>query len=100
MLRLRTVVEAGASYLYSSEKESLICTTTDLIMVLRDGAVVEQGTHDELLRVGGLYSSMWQEQSLDGGAGDEMVTRLEDEVQEFPASRDEPLFTDVTEPTE
>ena len=29
-----------------------------------------------------------------------MVTRLEDEVQEFPASRDEPLFTDVTEPTE
>ncbi|KAI4527320.1 P-loop containing nucleoside triphosphate hydrolase protein [Schizophyllum commune Loenen D] len=42
--RLRTVVEA------------------DLIIVLRDGQVVEQGTHEELLRCGGLYASMWQQQ--------------------------------------
>ncbi|CCM00119.1 uncharacterized protein FIBRA_02146 [Fibroporia radiculosa] len=42
--RLRTVVEA------------------DLIIVLKDGEVVEQGTHDELLRAGGLYQSMWLEQ--------------------------------------
>jgi len=43
--RLRTVVEA------------------DLIIVLRDGEVVEQGTHDELIRAGGLYHSMWLEQA-------------------------------------
>ncbi|THH27318.1 hypothetical protein EUX98_g6869 [Antrodiella citrinella] len=43
--RLRTVVEA------------------DLIIVLRDGQVVEQGTHEELMRTGGLYYSMWQEQA-------------------------------------
>lgn len=42
--RLRTVVEA------------------DLIIVLRDGQVVEQGSHEELLRRGGLYASMWQQQ--------------------------------------
>ncbi|PCH39371.1 nucleoside triphosphate hydrolase protein [Wolfiporia cocos MD-104 SS10] len=42
--RLRTVVEA------------------DLIIVLKDGEVVEQGTHDELIRAGGLYYSMWMEQ--------------------------------------
>ncbi|KAA1479447.1 P-loop containing nucleoside triphosphate hydrolase protein [Dentipellis sp. KUC8613] len=42
--RLRTVVEA------------------DLILVFKDGQVVEQGTHDELLKAGGLYYSMWQEQ--------------------------------------
>lgn len=79
--RLRTVVEA------------------DLIIVLREGAVVEQGTHDELLRAGGLYSSMWQEQALDGGAADEMVSKLEDEVQELRASRDEAVLAEVTEQT-
>ncbi|KAF6746825.1 iron-sulfur clusters transporter ATM1 [Ephemerocybe angulata] len=47
--RLRTVVEA------------------DLIIVLREGEVVEQGTHEELLRARGLYYSMWQQQaSLEG----------------------------------
>ncbi|RPD72379.1 P-loop containing nucleoside triphosphate hydrolase protein [Lentinus tigrinus ALCF2SS1-7] len=45
--RLRTVVEA------------------DLIIVLRDGQVVEQGTHEELMRAGGLYYSMWMQQVSD-----------------------------------
>ncbi|KAF9810015.1 hypothetical protein IEO21_07170 [Rhodonia placenta] len=43
--RLRTVVEA------------------DLIIVLKDGEVVEQGSHEELIRKGGLYHSMWLEQA-------------------------------------
>jgi len=45
--RLRTIVEA------------------DLIIVLREGRVEEQGTHDELLRAGGLYHDMWLEQASD-----------------------------------
>ncbi|KAI0028421.1 P-loop containing nucleoside triphosphate hydrolase protein [Vararia minispora EC-137] len=45
--RLRTVVEA------------------DIIFVLKDGVVVEQGTHEELLRHGGLYHAMWVEQQAD-----------------------------------
>nr|GAT55493.1 predicted protein [Mycena chlorophos] len=44
--RLRTVVEA------------------DWIIVLREGHVAEEGTHEELLRKGGLYYSMWIEQAL------------------------------------
>ncbi|KAI0748288.1 P-loop containing nucleoside triphosphate hydrolase protein [Daedaleopsis nitida] len=45
--RLRTVIEA------------------DVIIVLKDGQVVEQGTHEELMRAGGLYYSMWQQQVSD-----------------------------------
>lgn len=43
--RLRTVVEA------------------DLIIVLREGEVIEQGTHYELMKLRGLYYSMWQQQA-------------------------------------
>ncbi|KAF9513843.1 hypothetical protein BS47DRAFT_1372460 [Hydnum rufescens UP504] len=42
--RLRTIVEA------------------DLIIVLRNGTVVEQGTHEELLALNGLYAEMWHQQ--------------------------------------
>lgn len=42
--RLSTVVEA------------------DVIVVLENGAVAEQGTHDELLTLNGRYASMWQRQ--------------------------------------
>ena len=33
--------------------------------MLRDGLVVEQGTHDSLLRAGGLYHDMWVEQAAE-----------------------------------
>ena len=32
---------------------------TDLIIVLKDGQVAEQGTHDSLLTQRGLYYDMW-----------------------------------------
>jgi ATP-binding cassette subfamily B multidrug efflux pump len=34
----------------------------DLILVMEDGAIVEQGTHDELLVVGGAYARLYQAQ--------------------------------------
>ena len=42
----------------------------DLILVFKDGVVVEQGTHEELLQRGGLYSSMWIQQSSDSPSMD------------------------------
>jgi len=42
----------------------------DLILVFKDGIVIEQGTHEELLQRGGLYSSMWIQQSTDSSPMD------------------------------
>jgi len=35
----------------------------DRLIVLDHGHVVEQGTHAELLRLGGHYAALWQRQS-------------------------------------
>ncbi len=35
----------------------------DMIFVIDDGAIVEQGSHDELLKLGGQYHDMWNSQS-------------------------------------
>lgn len=61
--RLRTVVEAGECCLKIYSDAHTYTHILDLILVLRDGVVVEQGTHDELIRKGGLYQSMWLEQA-------------------------------------
>jgi ATP-binding cassette, subfamily B, multidrug efflux pump len=34
----------------------------DLILVMEDGAIVEQGTHDELLSRGGAYAALYNAQ--------------------------------------
>ena len=38
----------------------------DQILVLSEGALVEEGTHQGLLRLGGVYSDMWQMQARPG----------------------------------
>jgi len=37
----------------------------DQIVVLKDGAIIESGTHDELLARGGYYSDLYQKQLLE-----------------------------------
>jgi ATP-binding cassette, subfamily B, multidrug efflux pump len=37
----------------------------DLILVLEEGAIVERGTHDDLLGHGGRYAALWREQQLE-----------------------------------
>ena len=32
---------------------------SDLILVMRDGDITEQGTHDELLQKNGFYAELW-----------------------------------------
>lgn len=35
---------------------------SDEIIVLKDGVIIEQGTHEQLLKLGGEYQSMWSKQ--------------------------------------
>ena len=34
----------------------------DLILVMQDGDIIEQGNHDELLAAGGFYANLYQAQ--------------------------------------
>jgi ATP-binding cassette subfamily B protein len=34
----------------------------DTILVVKDGAIIEQGNHDELIRLGGFYYSLYHSQ--------------------------------------
>ena len=37
----------------------------DLIVVIREGDIVEQGTHDELLALGGFYAELYNAQFVE-----------------------------------
>ncbi len=38
----------------------------DRILVLEDGAIAEDGTHEDLLALGGIYASLWNRQAMPG----------------------------------
>ena len=46
-------------------------THAEQILVLEQGEVVEQGTHQELLAAGGAYAQLWAEQQREGDGGGE-----------------------------
>lgn len=55
---------------------------SDIIFVLREGRVVEQGTHAELLALQGLYSDLWSAQEIDIGQDMSLERSLEEEREE------------------
>ena len=48
------------------------------ILVLEKGVLVEQGTHSELMKLDGLYSSLWQQQQKAEEARAELARTLEE----------------------
>jgi ATP-binding cassette subfamily B protein len=65
--------------------------------VLEKGRLVEQGTHSELIREGGLYASLWSKQQEAEKAREELARRLE-EAQESGALRPNWSRVDEVEP--
>ena len=43
----------------------------DLILVMKDGDIIEQGNHDRLLETGGFYADLYNSQFSEGGAASE-----------------------------
>ena len=37
---------------------------SDKILVMKEGKIIEEGTHKDLLSIDSVYKSMWQKQSI------------------------------------
>jgi len=57
---LRQVTRARTTLIVAHRLSTVV--HADRILVLKDGSIVESGTHVELLRVKGLYYELWMKQ--------------------------------------
>jgi ATP-binding cassette subfamily B protein len=61
--RLRGVMRERTSIIVSHRVSTV--RDADMILVLDDGRILERGTHDELVRRGGLYADLYKKQLLE-----------------------------------
>ncbi|KAI0036897.1 hypothetical protein K488DRAFT_40032 [Vararia minispora EC-137] len=65
----------GRSSLSIAHRLSTVATA-DLILVLKDGQIVEQGSHAQLLAQGGVFAAMWAEQ-VSVTEGEQLSVKME-----------------------
>ena len=61
--RLRDVMRQRTSIVVSHRVSTV--RHADMILVLEAGRIVERGTHDQLIRTGGLYAELHKKQLLE-----------------------------------
>jgi ATP-binding cassette subfamily B protein len=64
---IRTVLDKRSGLIISHRLSTI--EKADHIILLKEGCIVEEGSHEELLRREGLYSLLWESQSGQGGEG-------------------------------
>lgn len=57
---MRTLMKGRTCFVIAHRLSTI--QNADVILVLRDGKVIEQGSHDELMKAGGFYSSLYNSQ--------------------------------------
>jgi len=72
-------VAAGRTTLVIAHRLSTV-VGADEILVLKDGVIAERGRHDQLMKLGGLYHSMWERQRA-ADAARETLAKVVAEVE-------------------
>ncbi|THV06790.1 hypothetical protein K435DRAFT_834092 [Dendrothele bispora CBS 962.96] len=89
----------GRSSLSIAHRLSTIASA-DLILVLKDGQIVEQGTHKELLSMDGIFASMWAEQVSATEDSAVSIQSTKPEVTGYTVGSSDPVNTGATVETQ
>ncbi|WP_375655780.1 ATP-binding cassette domain-containing protein, partial [Bartonella sp. AA83SXKL] len=71
------IISRGRTTLIIAHRLSTVINA-DEILVLKNGRIIENGTHTELLRKKGLYASMWNKQ-LEESQAEEKLRKMREE---------------------
>ncbi|EJD55702.1 P-loop containing nucleoside triphosphate hydrolase protein [Auricularia subglabra TFB-10046 SS5] len=56
-------VRGGKTMLFSSHRYGNLTHYADIVFYMKDGEILERGTHEELIRLEGGYAEMWKKQA-------------------------------------